>query len=108
MLDFENNLKKLRIKNGMNQSELASKINVTQQTVSSWERGAYPDIFILRDLAELFDITIDELVFPEPRDNNKLDEQKYLYHELLPLLTDDEKEQLKLMIEFFVYKKRRS
>lgn len=33
------NIKKLRTDNGLTQDALAEKINVTRQTVSSWENG---------------------------------------------------------------------
>lgn len=53
----------LRKANGMTQKELAEKLNVSDKTVSRWERdeGA-PDLSLIPVLAEIFDVTCDELL----------------------------------------------
>ena len=56
-------IKKLRKEKGMTQDELAEKLNVTRQAVSNWERGnTMPDISKLPELAEIFHISVDELL----------------------------------------------
>lgn len=46
----------------LTQSELAEKINNVQRNVSNWENGANePDCQTLIKLAEIFDVTLDEL-----------------------------------------------
>lgn len=51
---------------GLTQMELADKLGVTYQAVSNWERGAtMPDISKLPELAQIFDITIEELLCDE-------------------------------------------
>ena len=43
--------------------ELAERLNISFQAVSNWERGnSMPDISKLPELAELFGISIDELL----------------------------------------------
>lgn len=65
MADVSQNIKKERLKRGMNQTELAERIGVTRQTVSSWERGiSFPDIPMLMKLSEVLDVEIDELLYP--------------------------------------------
>lgn len=60
---FGDNLLSLRKLNNLSQEELAEKIDVTRQTLSKWEQGdALPDIERCRQLAEFFDVSIDELV----------------------------------------------
>ena len=48
---------------GLTQAELAEKINYSDKSVSKWESGnGVPDIYILIELAQLFGITVDELI----------------------------------------------
>ncbi len=53
----------LRKEKGLTQRELAEHLNVTDKTVSHWERGeSSPDISALPILADVFGITVDELL----------------------------------------------
>ena len=53
----------LRKEKGMTQSELAEKMNVTDKAVSKWERNiSCPDINSIPQLAQILDITIEELL----------------------------------------------
>lgn len=53
----------LRKEKGMTQRELAELLNVTDKTVSHWERGeSSPDISALPILSDVFGITVDELL----------------------------------------------
>jgi len=48
---------------GLTQAELAEKLNLTRQSISKYETGeCFPDISILIQLADIFGVTIDELV----------------------------------------------
>ncbi len=56
-------ISELRKKNNMTQLGLADTIGVSFQAVSNWERGiSMPDISKLPELAELFGVTIDDLL----------------------------------------------
>lgn len=49
--------------NHLTQNELAIKLNICRQTLSSYERGnTLPDIIMLWKIADILHITIDELV----------------------------------------------
>lgn len=53
----------LRKARGMTQLELAEKMGVTDKAVSKWERDlCCPDIYALPKLAELFGVSVDELI----------------------------------------------
>ncbi len=53
----------LRKRAGLSQSELASKVGVTNKAVSKWEVGkAKPGVETIRKLAALFQISVDELL----------------------------------------------
>lgn len=63
-----NIIAKLRRQNGMTQSELAEKLNVSDKSISKWENGqGYPDITAFPILAEIFGVTIDYLMLGEIR-----------------------------------------
>ncbi len=48
---------------GLTQQQLADKLNVSFQAVSKWETGTtYPNIEILKDLAAVLDVTVDEVL----------------------------------------------
>ena len=53
----------LRKENGMTQLELAEKMGVTDKAVSKWERDlSCPDVNTIPKLAEIFNISVDELM----------------------------------------------
>jgi len=53
----------LRKANGMTQKELGEKLFVSDKTVSRWERDeCTPELSLIPAIAEIFDITTDELL----------------------------------------------
>ncbi len=63
MINLSEKLKKLCKTKDFTQEQLAEYLGISPQAVSRWETGATsPDIFMLPQLAELFDITVDELL----------------------------------------------
>lgn len=53
----------LRKEQGMTQKDLAERLCLTDKAVSKWERGlSFPDISMLEPLAEVFGVTILELL----------------------------------------------
>ncbi|WMJ86972.1 helix-turn-helix domain-containing protein [Anaerocolumna sp. MB42-C2] len=56
-------ISRLRKKADMTQSELAERLNLTRQAISKYECGdSFPDISILIEIADVFGITLDELI----------------------------------------------
>ena len=57
------NIVMYRKRSGLTQAKLAERLNYSDKAVSKWERGeSVPDVLTLVQLAELFDITVDELL----------------------------------------------
>lgn len=81
MTSVGKNLKNIRKKNNLTQDELAEKLSVTRQAVSNWENGkTEPDIETLTKIAQIFDISIDELVDGIPKGIKELRGKKsHLY-----------------------------
>ena len=56
-------IKKYRINADMTQMELAERMGVSFQAVSSWERSeTMPDISRLVELGEIFQVSVDEIL----------------------------------------------
>ena len=56
-------LKELRKEKGLTQEQLAEQFNVSRRSVSRWETGTnMPDISLLVEIAEFFDVSIPEII----------------------------------------------
>ena len=65
------NLIKYRKENGLTQQELAEKLNYSDKSISKWERGeGVPDIYILKQIAELYNVTVNDIIGMEKIENN--------------------------------------
>ena len=65
-MNFGEKIQKLRNQNKWTQEDLAEKLYVSRTAVSKWESGkGYPNIDSLKDIAKIFNITIDELLSSE-------------------------------------------
>lgn len=61
--NFAENLVRFRKNLNLTQAELADKLNYSDKAVSKWERGeSVPDLYALKNIADLFDVTIDDLI----------------------------------------------
>lgn len=57
------NISAYRKREGWTQAGLAERLNYSDKAVSKWERGeSVPDVLILANMAELFGITVNELL----------------------------------------------
>ena len=57
------NIVSYRKRLGMTQARLAERLNYSDKAVSKWERGeSAPDVLTLTQLAELFDVTVNDLL----------------------------------------------
>ena len=61
--EFGNYLYLLRTKLKISQSQLAEKLGITNKAVSKWENSkSKPSIIQLKKLAEIFDVTLEEML----------------------------------------------
>lgn len=84
ILDKSNDIKKIIAKNlidlrtraKLTQLELANELNYSDKAISKWEHGdSMPDIVILKQIADLFNVTVDYLLTSDhsdyiPKTNN--------------------------------------
>lgn len=60
------NITDLRKANDITQADLAEKLNYSDKAVSKWERGeSVPDISVLKNIADIFGVTVDYLISEE-------------------------------------------
>ena len=59
------NITRLRTAANLTQAELGSMVNYSDKSISKWERGdAIPDVRVLLQLAQIFGVTVDDLLKP--------------------------------------------
>lgn len=66
-------LYKLRKEKNMTQKDIAEKLNITDKTVSKWERGlGCPDVTLLNELSKIYGVNIEKILLGD-LEENKLD-----------------------------------
>ena len=62
-MEFGEKLQELRKEKGLTQEELAKSLYVSRTAISKWESGrGYPNIDSLKEIANFFGVTIDDLL----------------------------------------------
>ena len=70
-------LKELRMEKGLTQAKLAEQLNTTNRSVSRWETGStLPDISILIELADFYEVDIKEIIGGERKSEKMTDNLK--------------------------------
>ena len=70
-------LKDLRREKGITQEQLAEELGVSGRTISRWETGNnMPDIGLLVEIAEYFDVSIPEIIKGERKSEDMKEEAK--------------------------------
>ena len=65
-MEFHEKLQELRKSRGLTQEELAECLFVSRTAISKWESGrGYPSIDSLKEIANYFSVSIDELLSSE-------------------------------------------
>ena len=88
-------LKQLRKEKGVTQEQLAERFYVSGRTVSRWETGSnLPDLSILVELADYYDVDIREIIDGERKSENMNNETKETLMKVAEY-TNEEKNKLK-------------
>lgn len=111
-MKFSDNLRMLRAKYKLSQQDIGEIVGLTSQAVSKWENDiAQPDNDSLIKLAKYFNVSIDFLLGIEKddeekgneansvRNNNKFDELEKLFKKNRDILTEDDEETIRFLIE---------
>lgn len=62
-MDFGEQIKKIRLDSGLTQEQFAAKLNVSRQSISSWENGRnLPDLEMTVEIAKVFGLSLDQLI----------------------------------------------
>ncbi len=65
--NISQNIRHLRARSNFSQEDVAEKLGVTRQTVAKWENGdTLPDIINCEVLADLFDVSLNDLIRHDP------------------------------------------
>lgn len=100
---FNKNLKFVRQQRGISQQELADKLKIDRSTISRWENDEM-DVTVSNALqvSNFFNIPIEDFTGRDLSLNNdtrKYDELELLFDKNKDILTDDDKEYMKFIIE---------
>ena len=78
------NLAKYRKFNNYTQIALADKINYSDKAVSKWENGeCLPDVYVLKQLADLYGVTVNDLITPKTKPRASLSKTNHFFTPLL-------------------------
>ena len=86
-------IKELREEKNISQLELAKKLNLTQQSISLYEKGERePSIDVLKNIANFFNVSLDYLLGKSDIRNYDEDEKefRFAYHKETEGMTDEE------------------
>ncbi len=96
-------LKELRKEKGMTQEQLAEQLNVSGRTVSRWETGNnMPDISLLVEISELFDVSISEIINGERKSENMNEELKETVLKVAEFSNEDKLKLTRRMNKLFI------
>lgn len=98
---FSKNLEYLRTQKGMTRNELANKLKVNQSTISRWENGDMGvTVDNAYDVADFFNVSMSDLTGKDMALENKpFDELDLLFSKNKDILTDEDKEYMRFIIE---------
>ena len=96
-------LKELRKEKGVTQEQLAERFFVSGRTVSRWETGSnMPDVDLLIQLADYYDVELRELLDGERRSENMNEEMKETVLKVADYSNEEKKKLSRKMCALFI------
>lgn len=105
---FGDNLKALRTKHNLVQSELAQKLNISVRALSSYETNQRePNLELITKIAYYFHISLDELfgITPEIIDSDDSEKKKKELSDKIKAMSDNEIKKVLEYVEFLESKR---
>lgn len=98
---FSKNLKYIRTKKNIDQKEMAEDLGIAQSTLSCWETGLRsPDLDMVAKISKYLNVYDDFITKDLTNDDeNNFDELELLFDKNKNLLTEDDKQYIKFIIE---------
>lgn len=98
---LSSNLKYLRNIKKKTQQDVADYCDKANTAISNWEKGIRePDAVDLAKLSDFFNVPIDDLMLKDLRSTDKpLDELEVLFSKHKDILTEEDKEYMRFIIE---------
>lgn len=100
---FNKNLKFIRQQKGISQQEIADKLKLDRSTISRWENNDMDaTVENAIQVADMFNISIADLVGKDltvDNSNSSFNELELLFDKNKDILTEDDKEYIKFIIE---------
>lgn len=70
-MDFGEQLRKIRTDRGLTQEQVASRLNVSRQTISNWENNKnLPDLEMVVEISMAYKLSLDQLILGGESMNN--------------------------------------
>ena len=103
-MDLANNIRFYRKSLNLTQQQLAKMLNGQKSLISNYENGySTPDIFMLIKLADIFDVTLDELVGRSAFDEHKRFKEYINKFAVADIPIDDEDEASAIVCRYLLY-----
>ena len=97
---FAKNIKYLRKKKNIDQQIMADDLGIAQSTLSCWENGLRtPDLDMIAKISKYLNISDDFILKDLTKENSTFNELELLFDKNKDILTDDDKEYIKFIIE---------
>lgn len=98
---FNTNLKFVRQQKGLSQQELADKLNIDRSTISRWESNEIDaTVENAIKVADVLNVSIADLTGRDlTKETKSFDELELLFSKNKDILTEDDKETMKFIIE---------